>query len=238
MAALFARLRSRDVGFTIVEVLVAAMLAVIVIGLSSGLVINALRQNSNLTQQTEAQNRNNIGMEQLTRALRQAVLPVNGTSKTASIISAAQPDYLQFTTRLSSTSGASDNAMSTPVVTVKAQFDTATHTLKWGTGTQNTCTAPNICTYATPALNKTLVYGVRNDGGSTACSAHTNGDSAVFHYWYVDATGNLAAWSSPAHTLAEISVVQIDLWTKTQTGPQQPKCVALTDYVQLRNWSS
>jgi hypothetical protein len=53
----------------------------------------------------------------------------------------------------------------------------------------------------------------------------------------------MAAWSpavagSPTQAeLAKISVVQINFWTQTQTGPQKPGCVALSDYVQLRNWS-
>lgn len=233
------RLNGDATGFTIVEVLVAIMLLSVVMTLATGLVIKTIDQNSNLTQQGEAQNRNNIGMEQLTRALRQAVLPANGTKTTASIISDAQPTSVTFTTRLSSTAGASDTSINTPIVQVLAKFDTVTHTLKWGTGNQNACTAPAVCTYATPTLTKTLVYGVRNDGGTAVCSANTS-DGGVFHYWYVDPTGNLAAYSpsSPpaGKSVADISVVQIDLWTQTQTGPQKPKCVALTDYVQLRNW--
>jgi hypothetical protein len=120
-----------------------------------------------------------------------------------------------------------------------AQFNTTTHNLVWGTGDQNTCTVPGttVCTYATPAVNKTLVFGLRNDGGSTACPGNTSGNTAVFQYWYVDSTGNLAAWPTDGSMSTElISVVQIRLWTQTQTGPQKPACVNLTDYVQLRNW--
>lgn len=235
MSSLARRARSRDGGFTLVEMLVSITLLSIVLSLATGILIKVMRQNSNLMQQTEAQTRNNLGMEQATRALRQAVLPTNGTSKNSTVITIAQGNQIQFTTRLAGTSTANQAAFDTPVQAL-IKFDTTTHTLVWGIGTQNACTAPAVCTYATPTINRTLVRGVRNDGGSTVCSGNTFTDGAVFHYWYVDATGNLAAWSSTSNTLADISVVQIDLWTQTQTGAQTPKCVGLTDYVQLRNW--
>jgi len=235
-------MRHRDTsGFTLVEVLVATTLLAVVIALSTGLVIKALDQNSNLQQQSEAQNRNDTGIEQLTRSLRQAVLPLNGTTTNSSIITVALPTQVQFTTRLTSTqtAQASPGVWASPIVQVKAQLDTSTHQLKWGTGTQNACTAPAVCTYATASTIRPLANGVRNDLGSAVCPKNT-GDGAVFHYWYVDANGNLALWSTsvaaPYNTLASISVVQIDLWTQTQTGPQKPDCVALTDYVRLRNW--
>lgn len=233
MRALF-RARRGNAGFTLVEVLVATTILGVVLSLTTGVIIRAMDQNSNLTQESEAQNRNNIGMEELTRALRQAVFPTNGTNQTSTIITTATSTQVTFTTRLSSTAAASTSSMGTPVQ-FTAQFNTTKHTLVWGTGAENACTAPTVCTYATPTLSKTLVYGVRNDGGSTVCPADTS-NSPVFQYWYTDPTGNLAAWVSGTNTLSQISTVQINLWTQTQTGPQQPACVNLTDYVQLRNW--
>jgi hypothetical protein len=190
-------------------------------------------------------------MEALTRALRQAVLPTNGTNKNSSIISVAQPTQIQFTTRLQGTTSA-QSATNCNTVTgactwattpaqVLAQLNTTTHKLMWGTAAEPaSCATP--CVYSTPTLTRTLIYGVRNNQGTSVCPKNT-GDGAVFHYWYVDATGNLAAWSAanpsaPTQAeLAKISVVQVDLYTQTQTGPQKPGCVALSDYVQLRNWS-
>ena len=231
------RARRGEAGFTLVEVLVAMVILGIVLSLTTGVIIRALDQNSNLTQESEAQNRNNVGMEQLTRSLRQAVFPTNGTNQNSSIITTATANQVTFTTRLSGTSTASANAFNTPVVQMTAQFNTTTHNLVWGTGDQNSCTVPGttVCTYATPTLDKTLVFGVRNDGGSTSCPKNT-ANAPVFQYWYVDSTGNLASWVSGTNTLNQISVVQINLWTQTQTGPQKPACVNLTDYVQLRNW--
>jgi len=239
------RRREDSGGFTLVEMLISTTLVTIVIALSTGLIINALDHNSNLTQQSEAQNRNDIGVEQLSRALRQAVFPRNGTNTNSSIISIAEGKRLQFTTRLvnNQTAFANQNAWntSTSVVQVMAKLDTAKHQLQWGVGAQNSCTDPSLCTYATPSTARVLVAGVRNDQLASVCPKNT-GDGNVFHYWYVDPTGNLAAWT-PANPLAptqaelaKISVVQIDLWTQTQTGPQKPACVALSDYVQLRNW--
>ena len=242
------RLRRRrdERGMTLVEVLVAMTLLSVVLALATGAIIQALDHNSSLTQQTEAQQHNNLGMEQLTRALRQAVLPTGGTNKTSSIITVAGASQIQFTTRLQSTSSAQGACTTTcpwaiTPTQVGVQLNTTSHNLQWGTGAPTGTCAP-ICGYASPTYTRTLVYGVRNNLGATACPANT-GDGAVFHYWYVDPTGNLAPWA-PAipnaptqQELAEISVVQIDLWTQTQTGPHTPKCVALSDYVELRNWS-
>lgn len=238
-------------GFTLVEVLVAMTILSIVIALSTGLIIRALDQNSNAGQQSEAQQRNNLGMETLTRALRQAVYPTNGTNKNASIITLANATQIQFTTRQQSTSDAQSSTncsvvtgactWATNPVQVQASLNTTSHNLMWGTSAQPaSCATP--CVYPTPTLNRTLIYGVRNNQGSSVCPKNT-GDGAIFHYWYADATGNLAAWSpaiagSPTQAeLAKISVVQIDFYTQTQTGPQKPGCVALSDYVQMRNWS-
>jgi len=233
--------RRADSGMTLVELLISMILLSIVLSLATGAIIKALDQNSNLTQQSEAQNRNNTGMEQLTRALRQAVLPKGGTTANSSVITVASPTQIQFTTRLQGTAQmacSSNCTFANAAVQVGAQFNTTTHTLQWGTGAESS-SCVGTCTYAAPTINKTLVNGVRNDGGSTVCPANTGG-TAVFKYWYVDATGNLAAWSTsvaaPYNTTSSISVVQIDLWTQTQTGPQTPACVNLTDYVQLRNW--
>jgi prepilin-type N-terminal cleavage/methylation domain-containing protein len=250
---MFARIRQArgGDGFTLVEVLVAMTMLSVVIALSTGLIIRALDQNSNVGQQAQAQQRNNTGMEQITRALRQAVYPTNGTNKNASIITLANPTQIQFTTRLQSTASAQNstncNAVTgactwgTAPVQVQASLNTTTHNFNWGTGAPTLpCATP--CAYATPSLTRTLVYGVRNNQGSSVCPKNT-GDGAIFHYWYIDPTGNMAAWSpavagSPTQAeLAKISVVQINFWTQTQTGPQKPGCVALSDYVQLRNWS-
>ena len=231
-----------EAGFTLVEILVATTLLTIVIALSTGLVIKALNQNSNLSQQSQAQNRNDTGMEQLTRGLRQAVFPTGGTNTNSSIVSTATGTQVTFTTRLQSTVDAQANptAFGTTPVQVTAKLDTTAHRLVWGVGAQSV-SCPAVCTYATPSSWRPLVNGVRNDQGASVCPKNT-GDGAVFHYWYVDASGNLAAWSAanpnaPTQAeLAKISVVQIDLWTQTQTGPNKPACVALTDAVKLRNW--
>lgn len=242
MPAALRRTRAAD-GFTLVEVLVAMVILSVVLALSTGLVIRALDQNSNVSQQSQAQNRNDTGMEQLTRALRQAVFPTGGNNTNSSIITSATGTQVQFTTRLQSTAvaQATPNTWGTAPVQVTAKLDTASHKLLWGSGAENSPCA-SVCTYSAPSSWRTMIYGVRNDLGSAVCPKNTDPTGAVFHYWYVDPSGNLAAWSAanpnaPTQTeLAKISVVQIDLWTQTQTGPQTPDCVALTDYVNLRNW--
>src|SRR5439155_8383971 len=116
--------------------LVAMSILGIVLSLTTGLIIKAMDQNSYLGQESEAQNRNNVGMEQLTRSLRQAVFPTNGTNQNSSIITTATSTQVTFTTRLSSTSAANANSMGTPVQ-MTAQFNTTNHNLVWGTGLQS-----------------------------------------------------------------------------------------------------
>jgi prepilin-type N-terminal cleavage/methylation domain-containing protein len=220
-----------DRGFTLVEVLVAMTLLSVVLGLTSTSLIGAIRHQSAVTQQTEAQNRNQTGMELATRLLRQAVFPKNGTNKNSSIITVATPTSLQFTSRLTATGAASLNAFDTPIRQFSLQL--VGSDLRTGEGAESCSTTP--CTYATPTLNKTIVYGVRNAGLAAVCPANT-GDGAVFHYFKIDLSGNLVPWVSGTDPLGSIFGVQIDLWTQTQQGSQRPACVPMTNYVQLRNW--
>jgi prepilin-type N-terminal cleavage/methylation domain-containing protein len=229
--------RRDDKGFTLVEMLTAITLTTIVIGLATGFLIQALDQGTKLTQQTEAQNRNNVAMERATRLLRQAVYPKNGSSTSSSIITVAQADKVQFTSRFVGTGTASTDA-SDPIQQFVIQTDATGTKLQWGAAAQlvtSGCTAGTaVCTYGSPVATRTLLDGIRNSGKTATCSRNT-GDGAVFHYWMVNDAGSLVAWSSTANTLSQIRVVQIDLWTKTRTGTLAMNCVHLSDYVQLRN---
>ncbi len=233
------RLRRRDRsggdrGFTLVEVLTATILLSIVLALVTQALIGAMQHASKLTQEAEAQNRNDTGMQLVTHLLRQAVYPVNGNSTNASVITVATPTKVQFTSRFSGTQSASQTAVDTPVKQYVFQLNGTK--LQWGVGDQNACVGTGVCTYATPTANRAIVYGVQNAGKAAACPKNT-GDGAVFHYWMVGPTGSLVPWSSSTSTVDKITVVQIDLWTQTQTDRNRPACVPLTDYVQLRNLS-
>jgi prepilin-type N-terminal cleavage/methylation domain-containing protein len=233
MSALRRRVKAAgDGGITLVEMLVAITLLSVVMGLTSSSLIGAIRHQSNITQQTEAQSRNAVGMERVTRLLRQAVFPKNGTNKNSSIITVATPTSVQFTSRLTGSGTVNQNAFDTPIRQFSVQL--VGSDLRSGEGAESaTCGTP--CAYATPTLTKTLVYGVRNAGLTAVCPKNT-GDGAVFHYFKIDLTGNLAPWVSGTDALKDIFGVQIDLWTQTQQGQSRPACVPLTDYVQLRNW--
>jgi len=228
MNALRARLRqpADDRGFTLVEVLVSMVILSVVLLLATEFMIKATRQGSYLAQETRAQQLNATGMETATRLLRQAVYPANGTSVNSTIITTALPSKVVFTSRWSSTA-----AVDTTIRQYALQLSGTN--FQYGYGAQ-TATCTPVCTYATPTANHTIVYGVQNAQGTSVCPANT-GDGAAFHYWYVNAAGALAAWSSSTNTLNQIAVVQIDLWTQTRTGSPKPACVPLTDYVRLRN---
>ena len=233
ISALRRRLRQDDRGFTLVELLVTMILLTIVIGLSTGALINAIDQQSNIRQSTETQSRNQAGMERLTRLLRQAVYPEGGTSANSTIIQVAEANRIVFTSRLSG-SGTVDSTVR------QYTFQLVSNTLKWGVADKTVCNAGSACTYGTPVM-RTLIPGVRNSQGSTVCPANT-GDGAVFHYDYfnsvgalVDAANPVTALTTPA--LKDIVYVRAELYTQLQDGPKKPACVALTDSAELRNHS-
>lgn len=231
----------RAAGMTLVEVLTAMVVLGIVLTLVTKALIGALDQQSNVVQQTQAQNTNNAGMELMTRLMRQAVPAGSSTS----IISHADPSEIIFTSRLSSTGTATSactgtvtncSISTTPVNNYIFALPTGSTSLQWG---QASCTGS---TCATPTLSHTLVTGVRNAAGSSACSANTTG-SGVFRYYWInqgvptELTNVVNGQSQPLTStqLAEIQYIEIDLYTATKTGPLAPACDPLQDYVELRN---
>jgi prepilin-type N-terminal cleavage/methylation domain-containing protein len=239
-----ARQRASDRGFTLVEVLVAMTILMMVIGLSTRLLIGAIDQQSNNTQQSDAQNRNDTGMELATRLLRQAVYPYGGSSVSGqTIISAATATSVTFTSRQTSTGSAVANCTSTSCTTTSTASPVTAYTialtgttLYWGSAAEiHPCSS--VCTYGTPNPNQAMVFGVQNAGGTTSCPNNTTG-TPVFHYYTLDQFGNTQELTAPvtgATALGSIQFIEIDLYTQTQTGPQRPACVALTDRVELRN---
>ena len=225
------RLRQDERGFTLVELLVTTILLTIVIGLSTGALINAIDQQSNVRQSTETQSRNQAGMERFTRLLRQAVYPEGGTSANSTIIQVAEANKIVFTSRLSGSG--------TINTTVRQYtFQLVNNNLQWGVADKTVCNAGSACSYGTPVL-RTLIAGVRNAQGSTVCPANT-GDGAVFHYDYFNTSGALVDASNPVTAattpaLKDIVYVRAEVYTQLQDGPKKPACLALTDSVQLRN---
>jgi type II secretory pathway pseudopilin PulG len=221
-------------GTSLVEVLAAMVILGIVLSLVTGALIGAMHQQSNVTQQTQAQNTNNAGMELMTRLLRQSVTNYNSPSNT-NIVTYADPSKIIFTSRLSGTSTAS-SADNTPVNSYIFALPSGSTSLQWG---QASCPSSGACT-ATPTLSHTIVTGVRNAAGSTACSANTTGTGVFRYYWInqgtpTELTVPSGQTSLTAAQLAEIQYIEIDLYTATQTGPNAPACDPLQDYVELRN---
>jgi prepilin-type N-terminal cleavage/methylation domain-containing protein len=224
----------RAAGMTLVEVLTAMIILGIVLSLVTNALIGALHQQSNISQQTQAQNTNNAGMELMTRLLRQSVTNYNPPANT-SIVTYADPTKIIFTSRLSGTSTAS-SADNTPVNAYVFALPSGSTSLQWG---QASCPSTGACT-ATPTPSHTIVTGVRNASGSTACSANTTGTGVFRYYWInqgtpTELTVQAGQTSLTATQLAEIQYIEIDLYTATKTGPSAPACDPLQDYVELRN---
>ena len=231
--------RGRDAGITLVEVLVSMGILGVVLALVSGFMIKTLDQQSNLTQQSENQNRNNTGMELMSRLLRQAILPPSAAAG-STIVTTASPTQIIFSSRMSDTasqvsacSGVVVTCSTSNVTTKNFVFSLSGTTLKWGQSAVGT----------TPTATDSIVFGVQNAGGTAACSANTSGSANIFHYFWInngtptELTNVVNGVSQPltATQLAEIQYIEVDLYTQTQTGPQTPACVPLQDYVELRN---
>jgi len=225
-----------DRGMTLVETLIAAILLIIVIGLSTGSMMFALGKQSNISQSTDAATQTQNGVELLGRVIRQGVYPT-GSSKNSSIIQTATATQLVVTSRLSNSYSITASQMNTQVR--QYTFTLTGTTLYWQQADLVSCTGAGVCTYGTPTAQKVLIKGVRNTSGASACSGNTSWSDGPFHYVTQDATTGVpnaaAAPITGATNLNLIGYVQLNFFTQTQTGTQAPACVPLSDYVQLRN---
>ena len=237
--------RTDDHGFTLVELLISTVLLSIVLGMASTFLIGTIDSQSKVSARSTAQQRNQTGMELLTRLLRDADYPTGATS-TSTIITSATDTQIVFTSRLSSTSTAVNGSQSSFGATQQYVFSLSGTTLNWATvGPNNlaSCTTsgdPNgtLCTYTTPTASHVLMNGVQNQQVNNTCSGVTT-PTPVFKY-YAAGTSLGPSLTTPvaASQLANINVVELDFYTKsnTATGRLNINCEPLTDYVSLRNW--
>lgn len=240
MAAVRRRRSPADAGMSLVEVLVAAVLLTVVIGLATSFLMVALRKQSSLAQGSTAATSNQNGLETLTRVIRQGVYPT-GSSLTSSVIQTATAKKLVVTSRLSSTGTAlaAPTLMNTPVK--QYTFQLTGTTLYWQ---QAGVTCTTTCTYGTPSALKPLITGVQTS--SAVCPNNTSFTDGPFHYATQDpVTGvmsvpaapvpDVSLAQTPPNTLGSIVYVSVNLFTRQATGPDTPGCNALSSYIQLRN---
>jgi len=225
-------LRREDTGMTLVETLIAVVLLAVVVALSTGFLTFVLDQQSNITQSSDATRVNQAGMERITRIVRQGVYPT-GSSANSTIIQSATPTQLVIASRLSATTanGVVDGTIR------KYTFTLTGTTLYVQQADLVSCTSAGVCTWGTASAQKPLFRGVQNTGGTSVCPANTANTDGPFHYVYLDPSTNLPTTvaSPTAAQIPTITYVTINFFTQTQTGPHKPACVALTDYVQMRN---
>jgi len=225
-----------DRGMTLVETLIAAVLLVIVIGLSTGSLMFALGKQSNISQATDAATQTQNAMELVSRVIRQGVYPASSTNST--IIQTATPTQLVVTSRLSNSYSVNPSQMDT--AKMQYTFTLTGTTLVWQQATVS-CTGAGVCTYGTPSAQKVLIRGVRNTSGASACSGNTSWSDGPFHYVTLNATTGVpdqtgvGAGTVTGTDLNRIGFVQLNFFTQTQTGIQRPACTPLSDYVELRN---
>jgi prepilin-type N-terminal cleavage/methylation domain-containing protein len=227
MTSRLSRLRRHtDDGVTLVELVVVMSILPIVLGLSSMALINAMHLSTKTQMRVDAQQQNRTGFELLTRLLRQATYPQQGTSANSTVITVADTTQLVFTSRLAGTSTVS-----------QYKFSLVGTDLKWDYVGPSCATSP--CTYATPAssaLKRTLIRGVR-DG--TVCPGAAT-PVGIFRYYGlnpIDGSLQTTPLTAPVtgSNLANIAVVQITIYSKTRIGGDAPACEPVTGQVNLRN---
>lgn len=228
-----ARLDARaDSGVSLPELLVVMTILPIVMGISSVALIQALHLQAKTTMRGNAQSTNRLGLELMTRLLRQSTYPQYTAPSAGPIITDAEDNRLVFTSHAGT--GA------TPIK--QYVFELANNNLSYGVAGP-TCVGFNPCSYPAPSTmvaDKLVVAGVRNLT-PTACPGSTT-TPAVFHYYALDVNGaptqllTTPVPSTGIYNLSSIALVQIDMWTKTGVGGDAPaKCEHITGSVDLRN---
>jgi prepilin-type N-terminal cleavage/methylation domain-containing protein len=227
----FRQLRGQS-GLTLPEVLVAAVILGIVTSLATAGLVTVMRNQVQISQRTEALAQNRVGMELITRLLRQATYPQWGDAFNSTIVSVAEPRRLVFTSR---------HGLNSP--RRQYRFELVGSELRWGSS-EFVCTgtspAPGTggspCTYTTPDLTRTAVRGVRNAAGGGICGAGF--PDAVFTYYEADAVnGVLTALPNPVtgDRLARVASIDIRLAVKENPAVPRPGCEQLATRVHLRN---
>ena len=248
-ATLRARLRSEESGLTLIELLIASILMLVVIGVATDGLFNLTRSSTAAQLHSFSLTQNRVGVERLTYLLRQATYGPNvsdtaGNRATNPIIAYASPNKLIFTSR-----GAGE---STPT---RFTAELVGNTLKL---TRSTCTLSadgKTCTWVDgPASD--LVQNVKNavDGPcGTGGASNKNADGHTFRYFatnsptaalqevntdagpLIDSSDVQAGQPGSDIPLSTIDTVQISLWTQESGAGVSNTCESLSERVNIRN---
>lgn len=232
MIALLSRLWRDDRGLTLPEVLMAMVITAIAVSIATTGLITVFRHGTKIEETTDASAQNRVGLELVTRLLRQATYPQWGDYANSTIVSVAEPRKIVFTGRFGT--GAKR----------AYRFEVVDTSLLWGQS-DPVCPAQSPaegsgnppCSYVQPTLGRTALRGLRNDVGGGICPGAPV-DGGVFRYYERDATnGNLIELPNPVtgDRLARIASIQLDLFVKADPDAPSTSCQQLQTHVKLRN---
>jgi prepilin-type N-terminal cleavage/methylation domain-containing protein len=228
------RLANEERGFTLIEVLIAASLLTVVLGVALDGLFTLTRSSTKAQVQTFSAEQNRVGMERLTRLLRQAVLPPNTDNPT--IVASADKNSMSFYSRLagSATAGDSNNTVYKYTVTL----NTTNNIVTIG---RSDCTPDPVttkCTWPAPSFTSALITNVRNAIAGQRCSNQGGTDNTPLFQYYPQtaATGNLIPITPvPVADISSIVFVRVNLYTQITGAGDQQTCQPLVSQVELRN---
>jgi hypothetical protein len=226
------RMRDGDAGVSLLEMLVSTMIVMVVLSVTLGSVITVWRSQKVANERSLSASSNRVGFELLTKLLRQATYPAQGSVTNSTIITVAGPQRIQFTSRLGSTAGA---------VPMRYEFELVGTNLMWGSTPAN-CVDAALCDYDPPNLTKTAVSYVRNAVGGGPCPGAPT-DGAIFTYYSASAANGGALTAFPiaaddtlsGELLGDVASVGIALYTDAIPGKPLPGCESITGLTVLRN---
>jgi prepilin-type N-terminal cleavage/methylation domain-containing protein len=220
-------------GFSLIEVLLAATLLTLVLGVALSGLYTLTRSSTKAQVQTFSQAQNRVGMERLTRLLRQATLPPASTAQDPPVLDSAHPNSVAFYSRLAGSGDSSD-----PNNTVyRWTVDLSGADLRIG---RSTCTVQSgTCSWSTPVM-QTLVTNVQNAMTGGPCTrAKGAAPASTFEYYQAAASdGTLAAPLAEPVALGQVVYVKVNLFTQQTAAGDSQTCQPLTGYVELRNVNS
>jgi type II secretory pathway pseudopilin PulG len=233
------RLASEERGFTLIEVLIAGSLLIVVLGVALDGLFTLSRSSTKAQVQTFSAQLNRVGMERLTRLLRQAVLPPaappTDPPNDKLIVTAADLNTMSFYSRLGGSATASDvnNTI------YKFTIDLSGTTVRVGRSACTPDVSTGKCTWPAPVMS-TLITGVQNATADQVCSRQGGAANTPLFDYYQEAAANgtlskLQLDATHPIPLSQVVAVGINLYTQIPAAGDPKTCQPLVQQVELRN---
>jgi prepilin-type N-terminal cleavage/methylation domain-containing protein len=205
--------RSRQGGFTLVELVLAMALALIVVGAGLGVYISTLYSFSDSQARIQNQDDARTGINQVTRYLRMACSSASNRTTLSDAVETAGTAEIVFYADLDGDG-----------VAEKARYYLSGTTLKMQTVNPNLAASPPT-------------YPAYTSNGVVIQNGVVNGSAPVFtYYYYDDVSSNLAAFSSPPTTsIDKRKVLAVKISLVVNESPRRARGpVSVSTLVQIR----